>query len=123
MSHLTIMLLWRDIPSVLYFVLGVLVVFPLGVSSSQIPVVNGILGGVHPRPLGIPVPGTLRYVQNSGFCGTFVFFFSLSWICWTRGTETTRGVFQASGYADLSMTESMWYIEIEIWQPVSVCLI
>ncbi|KZT37103.1 alpha/beta-hydrolase [Sistotremastrum suecicum HHB10207 ss-3] len=85
------MLLWRDIPSVLYFVLGVLVVFPLGVSSSQIPVVNGILGGVHPRPLGIPVPGTLRYVQNSGFC------------------ETTRGVFQASGYADLSMTESMWF--------------
>ncbi|KZS90861.1 serine carboxypeptidase [Sistotremastrum niveocremeum HHB9708] len=83
--------LWRDIPFVLNLFLGVLVVFPLRVSGSQIPIVNGILGGVHPRPLGIPVPGTLRYVQNSGFC------------------ETTRGVFQASGYADLSSTESMWF--------------
>jgi len=74
----------------------------------QIPVVDGVIGGVPTKisevateapskivdaPLvsGSPVPGKLRYVENSGVC------------------ETTPGVFQASGYADLTATDSMWF--------------
>ncbi|KAJ8462143.1 hypothetical protein ONZ51_g11095 [Trametes cubensis] len=38
-----------------------------------------------------PTPGQLRVVENSGVC------------------ETTPGVYQASGYGDLSSTKSMWF--------------
>ncbi|KAI8972213.1 serine carboxypeptidase [Trametes punicea] len=38
-----------------------------------------------------PTPGKLRVVENSGVC------------------ETTPGVYQASGYGDLSATESIWF--------------
>lgn len=37
-----------------------------------------------------PTPGKLRVVENSGVC------------------ETTKGVYQASGYGDLSATSSTW---------------
>ncbi|KZS90862.1 alpha/beta-hydrolase [Sistotremastrum niveocremeum HHB9708] len=47
--------------------------------------------GVQATQLGTPTPGTLRYVRNSGVC------------------ETTPQVFQASGYADLTATDSMWF--------------
>ncbi|KDR77526.1 hypothetical protein GALMADRAFT_245687 [Galerina marginata CBS 339.88] len=74
------------------------------VDASQIPVVGGILGGVPdtrpPASLRRPTllapatsstPGKLRVVENSGVC------------------ETTKGVYQASGYGDLTATESLWF--------------
>ncbi|KAF9524177.1 serine carboxypeptidase [Crepidotus variabilis] len=70
-------------------------------ATKQIPVVNGIIGGV-PDPAGVPsdgkaftplatTPGKLRVVENSGVC------------------ETTPGVYQASGYGDLTSTQSIWF--------------
>lgn len=74
-----------------------------GVLGGQIPVVDGLLGGV---PSGAPsvkaavrtaaattptTPGQLRVMENSGVC------------------ETTPGVYQASGYGDLTSSESIWY--------------
>ncbi|CAE6459574.1 unnamed protein product [Rhizoctonia solani] len=81
-----------------------------GTSAStirQFPVVDGVTGGV-PETKATPpqskiqlgasaaingtiTPGTLRYVENSGIC------------------ETTEGVYQASGYADLTARQSMWF--------------
>nr|GAT47487.1 carboxypeptidase s1 [Mycena chlorophos] len=71
--------------------------------AGQIPVRNGVIGGVSETPAPIvektstkplvTTPGALRVVENSGVC------------------ETTPGVFQASGYGDLTSTESIffWY--------------
>ena len=74
----------------------------------QIPVVNGVIGAV---PLSdtrtnanaailaatgnsaistSTTPGQLRFVENSGVC------------------ETTPGVYQASGYGDLTANQSLW---------------
>ncbi|KAF7304454.1 Carboxypeptidase [Mycena chlorophos] len=73
------------------------------VLAGQIPVRNGVIGGVSETPAPIvektatkplvTTPGALRVVENSGVC------------------ETTPGVFQASGYGDLTSTESIffWY--------------
>ncbi|KAL0563610.1 hypothetical protein V5O48_018453, partial [Marasmius crinis-equi] len=72
--------------------------------SRQIPIVDGVIGGVpssdskfvvdqaEPAPQAT-TPGALRVTQNSGVC------------------ETTPGVTQASGYGDLTATESIffWY--------------
>ncbi|KAI0359086.1 serine carboxypeptidase [Trametes cingulata] len=76
--------------------------------AGQVPVHNGVIGGV-PDPAtraqlknpvlaatdGTPAvkttPGKLRVVENSGVC------------------ETTPGVYQASGYGDLSDNESLWF--------------
>ncbi|KAG7088981.1 hypothetical protein E1B28_012927 [Marasmius oreades] len=83
-----------------------LLALPLSVLGQQIPVVDGVIGGVpsdasiasaeaEPRPLRVAAttPGALRVVENSGVC------------------ETTPGVQQASGYGDLTATESIffWY--------------
>lgn len=72
------------------------------VSAGQIPVISGTIGGVSTSPhlqkvdaAVVPAattPGKLRIVENSGVC------------------ETTPGVYQASGYGDLTSTESMWYV-------------
>ncbi|KAJ7932827.1 serine carboxypeptidase [Mycena leptocephala] len=87
-----------------------------GKSAGQIPIRNGVVGGVGAKksttlptstptstptktttsiPTSTPTttPGALRVVENSGIC------------------ETTPGVFQASGYGDLTSTESIffWY--------------
>ena len=54
-----------------------------------------VAGGLIDPRAGIPskpTPGQLRVVENSGVC------------------ETTPGVYQASGYGDLSSTKSMWYV-------------
>ncbi|KAJ6490857.1 serine carboxypeptidase [Mycena sanguinolenta] len=72
-------------------------------SAGQIPIRGGVIGGVPPTQT-TPVkaetlntfattPGALRVIENSGIC------------------ETTPGVFQASGYGDLSAAESIffWY--------------
>ncbi|KAG9103244.1 hypothetical protein FRC06_011666 [Ceratobasidium sp. 370] len=84
---------------------------PVALAGSQFPVVDGVIGGV-PQAQSFKAssfvsykpgdnlngtitaaitPGTLRYVENSGVC------------------ETTAGVYQASGYADLTSTQSMWF--------------
>ncbi|KAJ3556291.1 hypothetical protein NM688_g2106 [Phlebia brevispora] len=70
-------------------------------NARQIPVVDGVIGGVRSSPKEFRVdevttpaattPGKLRVVENSGIC------------------ETTPGVFQASGYGDLTSNESLWF--------------
>ncbi|KAF9475477.1 serine carboxypeptidase [Pholiota conissans] len=77
---------------------------PLHGLCGQIPVVRGILGGVpqasqvkisQAPPLRLAAPnitaGKLRFVENSGIC------------------ETTPNVYQASGYGDLTATDSIWF--------------
>ncbi|PIL29646.1 hypothetical protein GSI_08283 [Ganoderma sinense ZZ0214-1] len=78
------------------------------VLAGQVPVHNGVIGGVpeaSTRVLSTPgilaatgdgtavqtTPGKLRVVENSGVC------------------ETTPGVYQASGYGDLTANQSMWF--------------
>ncbi|CAL1708590.1 unnamed protein product [Somion occarium] len=74
----------------------------LPVLAGQVPVVDGIIGGVpqnitetlHEEATAIPAattPGKLRVTENSGVC------------------ETTPGIYQASGYGDLSSNESIWF--------------
>ncbi|KIJ41894.1 hypothetical protein M422DRAFT_171706, partial [Sphaerobolus stellatus SS14] len=73
------------------------------VLGRQVPVIDGIIGGI---PKSDPIiggnvfklqtnisttPGQLRVTENSGIC------------------ETTPGVYQASGYADLTSTQSLWF--------------
>ncbi|KAF9558963.1 serine carboxypeptidase [Agrocybe pediades] len=84
--------------------------FPLFSTASralggQIPIVDGVIGGVPSADsssffVDAPIsklssvtttPGKLRVVENSGVC------------------ETTPGVYQASGYGDLTATESIWF--------------
>ncbi|CAE6425046.1 hypothetical protein ACGC1H_004823 [Rhizoctonia solani] len=76
--------------------------------AGQFPEFNGIVGGVpkdstlkaamlaatEPDAATLPTtitPGKLRYKENTGIC------------------ETTPGVDQASGYADLTPSQSMWF--------------
>ncbi|KIP01841.1 hypothetical protein PHLGIDRAFT_131081 [Phlebiopsis gigantea 11061_1 CR5-6] len=68
--------------------------------ARQIPVVDGVVGGVRTSPsvhvdatssTAATTPGKLRVTENSGVC------------------ETTAGVYQASGYGDLTSTESIWF--------------
>ncbi|KAF8887450.1 serine carboxypeptidase [Gymnopilus junonius] len=85
------------------FVPLALLSLPFGVFGGQIPVVDGVIGGVPSdssdfvEAVRVPIsnvvttPGKLRVVENSGIC------------------ETTPGVFQASGYGDLTATESLWF--------------
>ncbi|KAI5115274.1 hypothetical protein M0805_001845 [Coniferiporia weirii] len=92
-------------PLLRLYVVGVL---SLLASAKQIPRINGVYGGVptavpsetrtvedatlpKPQVSGNPVAGKMRYIKNSGVC------------------ETTSGVFQASGYADLTTSQSMWW--------------
>ncbi|KIL64769.1 hypothetical protein M378DRAFT_574681 [Amanita muscaria Koide BX008] len=85
---------------VLLLVLAVAVSFSTA-RAGQIPVVGSVLGGVPSTPyLSLPTRleiaasvnvGGLRIVENSGIC------------------ETTPGIYQASGYADLTSTKSLWF--------------
>ncbi|KAJ7890752.1 serine carboxypeptidase [Mycena leptocephala] len=90
------LLTWLVSFTVVGFVLG-------AKSAGQIPIRGGVIGGVSPthttpvkmetlKPFAV-TPGALRVIENSGIC------------------ETTPGVFQASGYGDLTATESIffWY--------------
>lgn len=82
--------------------IGLVSLVTVVIAGSEFPVVDGVIGGV-PKDKSTAVsspkvtinetitPGTLRYVENSGIC------------------ETTVGVYQASGYADLSTRQSMWF--------------
>ena len=88
-------------PTVFTSLLAVLPVFT--VLGSQIPVVNKVIGGVGStldraqlelvnsiEPTAT-TPGKLRVTENSGVC------------------ETTDGVYQASGYGDLTSDESIFF--------------
>lgn len=80
----------------LYFVGGL---------AGEVPIIEGVLGDVPRSPSitsttftargaelsNVTTPGKLRVIENSGVC------------------ETTSGVFQASGYGDLTDTESIWF--------------
>ena len=94
------------------------------VHAGQIPVVDGVIGGV-PSPtskfaelLAIPqvanvvtTPGKLRVVENSGICGWCIYTHLCrrrAELCYLCKLETTPDVFQASGYGDLTATESIW---------------
>lgn len=99
--------------------LGVLAFFPaVQAIGGQIPIVEGVTGGVPTiAPASAPqvatvvatTPGKLRVVENSGICGEYddvkrtVIFVD----CFP---ETTPGVYQASGYGDLTATESIWCV-------------
>ncbi|KAF5343788.1 hypothetical protein D9757_007134 [Collybiopsis confluens] len=76
------------------------------VLGGQVPIVDGVYGGVRDNAssskgavkladlsIAATTPGKIRAVQNTGVC------------------ETTPGVFSASGYGDLTSTESIffWY--------------
>ncbi|KAF8887449.1 serine carboxypeptidase [Gymnopilus junonius] len=71
------------------------------VIAGQIPIVGGVLGGVPaiiPQELErvdvqthLSTTGKLRIVENSGIC------------------ETTPGVYQASGYADITPSDSLFW--------------
>ena len=77
------------------------------VLAGQVPVYNGVIGGVPDRSTRIisptnvlaatgnsstvqTTPGKLRVVENSGVC------------------ETTPNVYQASGYGDITANQSLW---------------
>ncbi|OJT04772.1 hypothetical protein TRAPUB_4566 [Trametes pubescens] len=78
------------------------------VLAGQVPVYDGVIGGkadpstraqLHGAVLAATdgssttvniTPGKLRVVENSGVC------------------ETTPGVYQASGYGDLTANQSLW---------------
>jgi hypothetical protein len=80
------------------------------VSGGQVPSIDGILGGVPSVPVpasasikqaaiditavSTRTPGKLRVTENSGVC------------------ETTKGVYQASGYGDLTASESVWCVVV-----------
>lgn len=105
-------------------------ILPLSVFSvGQIPAVDGVIGGV-PSSNSLHVldidqaqarveaaspttPGKLRVVENSGVCGTSNNI-SKHGAVLNGLLETTPGVFQASGYGDLTATESIWYVDVQI---------
>ncbi len=77
------------------------------VLAGQVPVHNGVIGGVPEASTRVissagvlaatgdgtavqTTPGKLRVVENSGVC------------------ETTPSVYQASGYGDLTTDQSLW---------------
>lgn len=73
--------MWFTSTSSVGFLLGI----SLLTSAGQIPVVDGVLGGVRATPaidevapaatttgiLGPPTAGALRFVENTGICGLF----------------------------------------------------
>ena len=96
------------------------------VCGGLFPVVDGVIGGVpkvHPRLsrrmvsalVNVTTPGKLRVIENSGICGKPGFSSVATSLDpeWFDRAETTPGVYQASGYGDLTATESMW------WAPIS----
>jgi hypothetical protein len=107
-------------------VLIVISVLPALISGNQFPIVNQVIGDVpHPdgcnfgTPKGAsannapaPTPGKLRVVENSGVCGAVIFFTTHlpGPVILTVLAETTKGVYQASGYGDLASDKSIWLV-------------
>ena len=89
---------------------GLLVPLPQVLATGQVPVYNNVIGAVPQADTRASVnrtvlaatqnvalsssttPGKLRVVENSGVC------------------ETTPGVYQASGYGDLTANQSLWSV-------------
>jgi len=110
----------------LHSVLITIYALPALIRGKQIPVVDGVVGGV-PSPGARnfknlardvsgnastpPTPGKLRVVENSGVCGGVILFGSaMHPVVFTFLAETTPGVYQASGYGDLSADKSIWFV-------------
>jgi hypothetical protein len=96
---------------------------PALINGGQIPVVDGVIGGV-PSPgahdfkslAGAisantstpPTPGKLRVVEKSGVCGGLFVYYASPFIF--TPSEESQGVYQASGYGDLSANKSIWFV-------------
>ena len=97
---------------------------PLTVFGGEFPSYDGVIGAVPPD---VPViqdfsqevlespaenvvtqAGSLRYVENSGVCGESPSESTASLYAHPR-IETTADVYSASGYADLTSTQHMWF--------------
>lgn len=85
--------------------------------AGQIPIVDGVIGGVpkttnkvKPAVLSNAAitPGKLRFKENSGICGESFLAIQCYFVCWII-KETTPGVNQVSGYGDVSSTKSLWF--------------
>jgi len=94
---------------------------PLAVLGGEFPVYNGVIGGA-PTNAGVnrkvsktptegvvAQAGALRYVENSGVCGETPPPEVTPGLYAHRTIETTPGVYTASGYADLTSTQHMWF--------------
>ena len=56
-------------------------------------------------------PGKLRVVENSGICGRCILFVgAVVTVVFMVSAETTPGVYQATGYGDLTANESIWFV-------------
>lgn len=112
---------------------------PARVLGGQIPIVDGIIGGVPSTSApsedfltqgpgvgaSAPTPGKLRVTENSGVCGAsspslLLFDDDLEVVADGFGfgccAETTPGVYQASGYGDISANESVWCVAFCAWR-------
>ena len=90
------------------------------VLAAQIPRINGNIGGVPALNSTITNPilaaivsdsdsaGQLRVVENSGVCGQPLISTRNIQISYAFSKETTPGVYQASGYGDLTSSQSIW---------------
>lgn len=95
-------------------------------SAGQVPVVDGVLGGVPSSAsvshettrklftIAATTPGQLRIKENTGICGKSRFrvgFLPSSAEVYDAQLfiETTSGVYQASGYGDITATKSIWF--------------
>ena len=91
-----------------------------GVLGGRIRRVNDVLGGTFSPEIVNKLelsesatrkrtPGKLRgVVENSGVCGWLLLPLFSNSTCEMDFLETTPGVYQASGYGDLTKTESIW---------------
>ncbi len=110
---------------------------PALISGDQIPVVDGVLGGVPSADArnssfktltgtgsgdpSVCTPGKLRgVVENSCICGGDLFFYDASSVIFTVLAEDTPGVYQASGYGDLAPDKSIWFV---LWLGSTLCFI
>ena len=92
------------------------------VLAAQIPRINGIIGGVPALNSTMMSPilaaivsdsdndsaGKLHIVENSGVCGQPLISKRNIQISYAFSKETTPGVYQASGYGDLTSSQSIW---------------
>ena len=109
----------------LRFALVTIFALPVLISGSQIPVINGVIGGVSSGDAhnssyktlarsgssdpSACTPGNLRgVVENSCICGEVPLFNTHNLSCSVLAEE--KGVYQASGYGDLAPDKSVWSV-------------
>lgn len=85
-------------------------------SAGQVPIRNGVIGGVGNKTTTVKAetlqsfattPGKLRVTENSGICGELRHLLSRVNTDSPDYSETTKNVYQASGYGDLTSKESI----------------